>query len=46
MEATTFWLNVKLPGSKSVIPPGWYMHFVVNDEGVPSFVKMVQFSAN
>jgi hypothetical protein len=45
-EATAFWLNVKLPGSKSVILPGWYMLFIVNDEGVPSVAEMVQFSGN
>jgi hypothetical protein len=45
-EATTFWLNVKLPGSKSVIPPGWYMLFILNDEGVPSVAEMIQFSGN
>jgi hypothetical protein len=45
-EASTFWFNVKLPGSKGVILPGWYMLFIVNDEGVPSVTEMVQFSGN
>lgn len=34
-------LNVKFSFGKSVAPPGWYMLFIVNDDGVPSVAKIV-----
>ncbi|MEA2377099.1 MAG: hypothetical protein QOD13_1006 [Thermoleophilaceae bacterium] len=38
-------VNMKAPGAKAA-PPGWYMLFLLNDQGVPSiarFVKLQQF---
>lgn len=35
-------LNVQLPSSKTVAPPGYYMVFVFNAEGVPSISKVLR----
>ncbi len=37
-------LTVKLPPSGKVAPPGWYMLFVVNGDGVPSTARMIKIS--
>lgn len=34
-------LDVDLSFGRSVAPPGWYMLFIINDEGVPSEAKFV-----
>jgi hypothetical protein len=39
-------LNVSVPSSPSVAPPGYYMLFVLNGAGVPSVASMVQITAN
>ena len=38
-------LDVQFSFGKSVAPPGWYMMFIVNDEGVPSVAKIVNVAA-
>jgi hypothetical protein len=37
-------LTVKLPPNSKVAPPGWYMLFVVNEDGVPSKARMIKIS--
>ena len=37
-------LTVKLPPNANVAPPGWYMLFVVNDNGVPSKARMIKIN--
>jgi hypothetical protein len=39
-------LNVQVPTSSSVAPPGYYMLFILNGAGVPSVAKIVQITAN
>jgi hypothetical protein len=39
-------LNVQVPTSPSVAPPGYYMLFILNGAGVPSVASMVQITAN
>jgi Domain of unknown function (DUF1929) len=36
-------LNIMFTGSRSAIPPGWYMLFLVNHLGVPSRALIVNF---
>jgi hypothetical protein len=38
-------LETKLPPNPNVVPPGYYMLFIVNDTGVPSVAKIVQVGA-
>jgi hypothetical protein len=38
-------LNVQLPASGATAPPGYYMLFIVNGNGVPSVAAMVRFAA-
>jgi hypothetical protein len=35
-------LNLSSPVNANIAPPGYYMLFVINDQGVPSIAKMVQ----
>jgi hypothetical protein len=35
-------LNVTLPASANIVPPGYYMLFAVNSKGVPSTAYWVQ----
>lgn len=35
-------LDVSSPGTPEIAPPGWYMLFVTNSEGVPSIAKWVK----
>ena len=35
---------VTIPGNSALVPPGWYMLFVVNKTGVPSVARWVQVS--
>lgn len=35
-------LHVEAPASGNTAPPGWYMLFLVNDQGVPSVAMFVQ----
>jgi len=37
-------LHVKVPQEKNVAPPGWYMLFLVNHDGVPSEAKWVHLT--
>jgi hypothetical protein len=37
-------LTVSLPPSAAVVPPGYYMLFVLDKTGVPSVAKFVQVS--
>ncbi len=37
-------LSVTVPGSRNLTPPGWYMLFVVDGNGVPSVAKWVHLS--
>jgi hypothetical protein len=34
-------LNVTIPASKSSVPPGYYMLFIINTKGVPSIAKII-----
>jgi hypothetical protein len=36
--------SVKVPGNRNLTPPGWYMLFVVDGNGVPSVAKWVHVS--
>ena len=36
--------TVKVPGNRNLTPPGWYMLFVVDGNGVPSVAKWVHVS--
>lgn len=38
-------LNVTMPASGNIAPPGYYMLFLLNGSGVPSVAKIVQISA-
>ena len=38
-------VNVQLPASANTAPPGYYMLFLVNGNGVPSVAAMVRFPA-
>ena len=38
-------LNVSLPSSGNVAPPGYYMLFILNGSGVPSVASIVQVAA-
>lgn len=38
-------LNATSPANANIAPPGYYMLFLVNSEGVPSVSRMVQVSA-
>jgi Domain of unknown function (DUF1929)/Bacterial Ig domain len=38
-------INVTIPSNRNDIPPGYYMLFLVNGEGVPSIAPFVRFSA-
>jgi len=38
-------LNVTTPPNGSIAPPGYYMLFLLNSAGVPSFARFVQLSA-
>jgi chitodextrinase len=38
-------LDVKMPDDGNVAPPGYYMLFLVNDQGVPSVASFVRFPA-
>jgi hypothetical protein len=35
-------VNVKLPALKPLAPPGYYMLFILNGNGVPSVGKMLR----
>jgi hypothetical protein len=34
--------GARVPTSTNVAPPGWYMLFVVSDNGVPSVGRFIQ----
>jgi Domain of unknown function (DUF1929) len=34
-------LSVKVPSNKNILPPGYYMLFVLKHEGVPSIARFV-----
>ncbi len=38
-------LNVDMPSNRTVVPPGYYMLFIVNNQGVPSVASFVRFPA-
>ena len=38
-------INVTIPSNRNNIPPGYYMLFLVNGEGVPSIAPFVRFPA-
>ena len=38
-------LNVQAPANANLAPPGYYMLFIVNSNGVPSMAPMVRFPA-
>jgi hypothetical protein len=38
-------LNVNIPANRNDIPPGYYMLFLVNGQGVPSVASFVRFPA-
>ncbi|KRG68868.1 hypothetical protein ABB29_10350 [Pseudoxanthomonas dokdonensis] len=38
-------LAAKIPDSSAVVPPGYYLLFVVNDKGVPSEARMVRITS-
>jgi hypothetical protein len=38
-------INVTIPSNRNDIPPGYYMLFLVNQEGVPSVAPFVRFPA-
>lgn len=35
-------LTVNIPDDENLLPNGWYMLFVTNDQGIPSLAKMIQ----
>jgi Domain of unknown function (DUF1929)/Fibronectin type III domain len=39
-------LNMTVPSSSNKTPPGYYMLFILNSDGVPSVAKMVQITTN
>ena len=38
-------LNVTMPASGNIAPPGYYLLFLLNSSGVPSVAKIIQISA-
>jgi hypothetical protein len=42
---TSTGLNVTMPASANIAPPGYYMLFILNGSGVPSVGSMVQISS-
>jgi chitodextrinase len=38
-------LEVKMPSNRNDVPPGYYMLFIVNGQGVPSVASFVRFPA-
>jgi hypothetical protein len=38
-------LNVRMPSSPNIAPPGWYMLFVLDSTGTPSIARWVQLRA-
>jgi Domain of unknown function (DUF1929) len=38
-------LTVRLPREPGLTPPGWYMLFITNQDGVPSTARWVQVTA-
>ena len=38
-------LNVEMPSNRNDVPPGYYMLFIVNNQGVPSVASFVRFPA-
>jgi hypothetical protein len=38
-------LDVRLPREPGILPPGWYMLFLTNNDGVPSHAHWVQVAA-
>jgi hypothetical protein len=44
MRQTGAEIRVTLPASRALLPPGYYMLFVVNDKGVPSVARFVRVS--
>ncbi|HWZ65731.1 MAG TPA: galactose oxidase-like domain-containing protein [Patescibacteria group bacterium] len=38
-------LNIQMPPNSNTAPPGYYMLFIVNSNGVPSVASMVRFPA-
>jgi hypothetical protein len=39
-------LNVTMPSSGNISPPGYYMLFLVNSSGIPSVADIIQIAAN
>jgi hypothetical protein len=37
-------LSVKAPASRNLAPPGRYLIFAIDNRGVPSVARIVQFS--
>ncbi|MFJ7064983.1 galactose oxidase-like domain-containing protein [Streptomyces sp. NPDC101115] len=37
-------VTVEVPGDKTLVPPGWYMLFVTDQDGIPSEAKWIQVS--
>lgn len=37
-------LNVTAPGSANLAPPGYYMLFLLNSQGVPSVAKFIRLN--
>jgi hypothetical protein len=44
MRQTGAEIRGTLPASRALLPPGYYMLFVVNDKGVPSVARFVRVS--
>ncbi len=38
-------LNISMPSNRNDVPPGYYMLFIVNNQGVPSVASFVRFPA-
>jgi hypothetical protein len=38
-------LTARIPSRASVAPPGWYMLFLVDDDGVPSVARWVRVTS-
>ena len=43
-QQTAGGLNLTIPASSALVPPGYYMLFVVDSEGIPSVAKFVRIS--
>jgi hypothetical protein len=43
-SATTGQLNVQLPANANLAPPGFYMLFILDGNGVPSVASMIQIN--